>query len=145
MSILYTRCRPTLPIPVQCWASVAAHCWFYAEKLFTTLAQRYTNTGSAVYLASSPKQTRAIHRKLLLRRWPNIDTELGDCPVFDWTAMRVTFCSLRRQKSYYPDNRIHWPNTDVMLGDRLCRRANIVPTLSLESLITNIIVNIFFS
>ena len=30
MSLRYTRCRPTLPISVQCCARVAAHCWFNA-------------------------------------------------------------------------------------------------------------------
>ena len=45
--------RPTYPIPVQCWASIAAHFWFNAEKLFTTLTQHYSNTGSAVYLAAA--------------------------------------------------------------------------------------------
>ena len=29
----YTRCRPIHPIPVQCWASVAAHRWFNAAGL----------------------------------------------------------------------------------------------------------------
>ena len=24
-----------------------------------------------------------------IRRWPNIETELGDCPVFDLTTIRV--------------------------------------------------------
>ena len=28
--ILYRGCRPTHQIPVQCWASVPAHCWFNA-------------------------------------------------------------------------------------------------------------------
>ena len=28
-----------------------------------------------------------------LRRWPGIETALGDCPVCGWTAMRVTLLS----------------------------------------------------
>ena len=35
----YRGCRPAHQIPVQCWASVAAHCWFNASQSFTTLAQ----------------------------------------------------------------------------------------------------------
>ena len=31
-------------------ASVAAHCWFNADKSSTTLAQHYSNTWSAVYV-----------------------------------------------------------------------------------------------
>ena len=45
-----------------------------------------------------------------LRRSPDIETALGDCPVFAWTAMRVMFFSSRGQKNHYPDNTIHWPN-----------------------------------
>ena len=51
-----------------------------------------------------------------LRRWPVIETALGDCTVFS------------------PNNTIHWPNADVMLGHRLRRWANIIPTKTLQAL-----------
>ena len=35
-----------------------------------------------------------------------------------------------------PGNSIHWPNADVMLGHCLRRWANIIPTKSLQALIT---------
>ena len=35
----YRGCRPTHQIPIQCWASVAAHCWFNAGQSSTTLTQ----------------------------------------------------------------------------------------------------------
>ena len=35
-----------------------------------------------------------------IRRWPNNEAELGDCPVFALTAIRVTFHS---PKGHYPD------------------------------------------
>ena len=35
----YRGCGPTHQIPVQCWASVAAHFWFNAGQSSTTLAQ----------------------------------------------------------------------------------------------------------
>ena len=54
-----------------------------------------------------------------LRRWPYIETAMGDCPVFAWTAMWATLSSSRRQKSHNPENTIHWPDTDIMLGQRL--------------------------
>ena len=41
-----------------------------------------------------------------LRRWPDIETALGDYIMFAWTAMRVTPCSSRRLKSHHPDNTI---------------------------------------
>ena len=51
-----------------------------------------------------------------IRRWPNIETKLGDCPVFALTAIRVT---LSPPKGHYPDNTIHWVNYEIMLGHRL--------------------------
>ena len=66
-----------------------------------------------------------------LRRWPDIGTAFGDCPVFARTAMRVTLYSSRLQKSHYPDNTMHRPNADVMLGHRLWCWTNTIPTLSL--------------
>ena len=127
-----------LPIPVQCWAIVAvlswrcrrsqsdrhpvyaAHCWFNADKSSTTLAQHYSNTWSVVYLAATPQQKRAIHPMLVQRprRWPDIETTFGDCPMFAGTAHYYAgdAFTCRRQKSHYPDNTIHWPNADVMLA-----------------------------
>ena len=35
----YRGCRPTHQILVQCWASVAAHCWFNACQSSMTLVQ----------------------------------------------------------------------------------------------------------
>ena len=40
-----------------------------------------------------------------IRRWPNIETELGDCPVFALTAIRVT---LYAPKGHHPDTTIHF-------------------------------------
>ena len=54
-----------------------------------------------------------------LQRWTVIETALGDCPVFAWTAMWVTLFASHRQKSHYLDNTIHWLNANVMLGHRL--------------------------
>ena len=76
-----------------------------------------------------------------IRRWPKIETELGDCPVFALTAIRVT---LYAPKGHHPDNTIRWPDCEIMLGHRLRRWANIIPTKPFKLLNTNIIVNIFF-
>ena len=74
-------------------------------------------------LSGNTPAKRAIHPMLAqrLRRWPDIETALGDRPMFVGTAHyyaddAFTSC---RQKSHYPDNTIHWPNADVMLGHRL--------------------------
>ena len=37
--ISYRGCRPTHQIPVQCWASIAAHCWFNAGQSDTLKEQ----------------------------------------------------------------------------------------------------------
>ena len=59
------------------------------------------------------------------QRWPNNETELGGCPVFTLTAIRVRFYP---PKGHYSDNTIHWPNCEIMLGHHLRRLANIIPT-----------------
>ena len=66
----------------------AAHCWFNADKSSTTLAQHYSNTGSAVYLAAAPQRKRFIHPMLAqrFRRCSDIETALSDCPVLAGTA-----------------------------------------------------------
>ena len=64
-----------------------------------------------------------------LRRWPVIETALGDCTVFsDCWIMVMTF---QIPASKTPDNTIHWPNAEAMLGHRLRRWANIIPTKTL--------------
>ena len=111
-------CRPAHPISVQCWAaSVAANCCFNADKLSTTLAQQYSNTGSSVYLAAArpsrhcqtPNTVAMLAQRL--RRWLEVETALCDSPVFAdcRISMQVTLSCSRRQKSHYPDNTIHWP------------------------------------
>ena len=139
VSFRYTRCRPTHQIPVQCWASVTAHCWFNADKLSTRLARHYSNTGSYVYLAAALPSKHCLSPNTVsilaqcLRGWPDIETALRDCPVFAdcRITMRVRLSCSRRHKSHYPDNTIHWPNADVMQGHQLRCWANISPNLSL--------------
>ena len=63
--------------------------------------------------------------------WPNIETALGDCLVFALTAIRVT---LYAPRGHYSDNMTHWPKCEIMLGHRLRRWANIIPTKTLQAL-----------
>ena len=94
----YTQCRPTHPIPGQCWARPASQP-----------------------IAGSMPVTDANR----IRHWPNIKTELGDCPVFALTSIRVT---LYPPKGHHPDITIHWPNCEIMLGHRLRRWATYIST-----------------
>ena len=72
-----------------------------------------------------------------LQRWPDIETVLGDCPCFLSAAWGVTmWVTLSNPAPETPDNTIHWPNDDVMLGHCLRRWANIIPIKTLEDLIT---------
>ena len=61
-------------------------------------------------------------------------------------AIRVTILSPVVRKA---TTQLHWPNCEIMLGNRLRRWANIIPTKTLQALIidstTNIIVNIIIS
>ena len=71
-----------------------------------------------------------------LRRWPNIEIALSDCPVFAGVGLlphgnAADAFLPPRQKGHFPDSTIHWPNADVILGHRLRRWANIIPTKTL--------------
>ena len=70
-----------------------------------------------------------------LRRWPVIETALGDCTVFSDCCMGVTMLvSFKIPALETPDDTIHWPNADVMPGHRLRRWANIILTKTLWAL-----------
>ena len=68
---LYDTNDVVLPTQFRFNVSIATYCWFNADKSSNTLAQHYSNTGSAVYLAAAPRQTRAIH-PILFQCWPNV-------------------------------------------------------------------------
>ena len=123
----YRWCRPTLQIPVQCLAIIAAHCWFNAGQSSTTLAQHY----SVVYFA----QARGI-QPMLFQCWPTV-SDAGPSLKQQWV---ITPCFLTAALCWWrlnipaqetPDTTIHWPNADVMLGHRLRRWANLIPTKTL--------------
>ena len=59
-----------------------------------------------------------------LRRWPVIETALGDCTVFSDCFIMAVRLSIPAPKT--PDNMIHWPNADVMRS-----WANIITTKTL--------------
>ena len=77
--------RPTHPILVQCWASVAAHSSFFnTGPSSTTLAQRYSNTSPARH-TSTPASTATAGRltnvaSMLIQR------------VWRWLNNNPTFC-----------------------------------------------------
>ena len=64
----------------------------------------------------------------IFRRWPDIETALGDCTVFSNCCYTGDAFYPGARK---PDNTINWSNADVMLGHRLRRWANIIPTKTL--------------
>ena len=41
------------------------------------------------------------------------------------------FFTQKPQLGHFPDNTIHWPNAEVMMGHRLRRSANIIATKTL--------------
>ena len=86
-------------------------CWALSMQHNVPTQYRF-NVGPASQPIAGSMQVNRI------RRWPNIETELGDCPVFALTAIRVT---LSHPKGHYQDNTIHWVNYEIMLGHRLRR------------------------
>ena len=93
------------------------------------------NVGSASHPIAG---SMAVNR---IRRWPTIETESGDCPVFALTAIRVM---LYAPKGHYPGNTIQWPSCKMMLGNRLRRWQQLFQPKHFKLLTTIMIVNIFF-
>ena len=62
-----------------------------------------------------------------IRRWPNIETELGDCSDCHTGDPHLP-------KSQNPDYAINWPNFEIMLGYRLRGWDNIILTKTLQAL-----------
>ena len=89
--------------------------------------RRWPNTKPSLGLLYTLQHTNAVLMLThSLRRWTDIETELGDCSVF-W--LRHCYgVTLYISAPETPDNMIHWPNADVMLGPRLRHWANIIPT-----------------
>ena len=69
---------------------------------------------------------------MFTRRWPFIKTALGDCTVFLTAALCWWRFNIPAAET--PDNTIHWPNADVLLGHGLRRWVNIIPTKTLLAL-----------
>ena len=94
--------------------------------------RRWPNTNPSLGLLYTLRQDSPNAFSMLthgLRRLSVIETALGDCTVFsDCCIMLVT---LPIPEPETPDNTIHWPNADVMLGHRLRRWANIILTKTL--------------
>ena len=69
VNIHATQCRPAHPIPVQCWASIAAHCWFNAGKLYSPLAQHWNRIWwlSRVYVESAQYSAQYIGQNCTLQ------------------------------------------------------------------------------
>ena len=112
---MYRGCRPTHKIPAQCWAIVSA------GSMPVNRLRRWPN--SIAYTWHSPNAVSMLTHSL--RRWPDIESVLGDCTLFCncCIVMRVTL-SIPAPET--PDNMIHRPNADVMLGHRLQRWASII-------------------
>ena len=137
VSLRHTRYRHTHPNSVQWWARVAAHRWFDAGQLCTTLAQHHSNT-DWTHDSSTPASTAITGRltnvaSLLIQRawrWPNNNPAFCIHWLLCGNCYRGDNFITRGQKGHYPDT-LYWPNCEILLNHRLRRWANIVPTQTL--------------
>ena len=104
----YRGCRPTRqrcsPLLIQCRSIVydADSALIYHRVCCILCANTCHSTNTVSMLTHS------------FRRWPVIETPLGDCTIFsDCYIMLVTF---KIPAPETPHNTIHRPNADVMLG-----------------------------
>ena len=110
MYLRYTRCRTTHPILVQWWARVAAHCWFNAGQLCTTLAQHHSNT-DRTHDSPTPASTAITERltnvalMLIQRvwRWPNNNPAFCIHRLLCGNCYRGDNFTPRGQKGHHPD------------------------------------------
>ena len=122
----YRGCRPTHQIPVQCWASPGS--------MPVNRLRHWASTNLSPDLVYTLRKHVAFNQycfnvdpqsSTLARHWNSIG---GLYCIFWCCIMLVTFKIPEPEK---PDNRIYWTNADVMLGHRLRRLANIIPTKTL--------------
>ena len=110
--VSYTRCRPTHPIPVQCWASIAAHSWRGRRKCQTGIP-------STQPIAGSIPTNR-------LRRWPN--TTHGVCCILSGInpEENVLFTKCRPNVLVAgPTVKQHWVIVPSLLGLRITMRVTL--------------------
>ena len=75
-----------------------------------------------------------------------IETALGDCTVFSNCCMGVTMLvTFKITASETPDNTIHWPNADAMLGHVCDTGPTLFQPKPFKLVTTNIMVNIIIS
>ena len=105
------------PIAVQCRSIVydAGPTLIYHRVCCVLCANTWLSTNAVSMLNHS------------LRRWPVIETALGDCTGFFLTAA-LCWWRFNILAPGASDNTIHWPSADVMLGHFLRRWANSIPT-----------------
>ena len=127
----YRGCRPTHRVPVQCWTSVAAHCWFNAD---VNCLRRWPNNNPSRGLLYTLRKHVAFTQccfnvdqpsSTLSRHWNSI----GWLYVFSYSY--ITLVTLYIPAPETPDNTMQWPNADVMLGHHLQRWTNIIPANTL--------------
>ena len=83
-------------------------------------------------------QTRGIHL-MLFQCWPKVFDADPNNIGWLYRVFWLLHCYAGEASSPVPetpDNTIHWPNADVMLGHRLWRWANIIPTKTISVVIT---------
>ena len=111
------------------WHPLISQC----TRLYDLLPGTHNVGLSTRYPFNAGPATQPIAGSMLFnrtRRWPNIETELSNCPVFALTAIRVT---LYPPKGHYPNNTINSPDCKIMLGHRLWLWADIILTKNLFS------------
>ena len=111
-----------IPVLVQCWSIVydAGPTLIYHRVCFILCANTWHSTNAVLMLTHSR------------RRWPVMKQHWVIVQCFLTAALCWWRFNIPAPET--PDNTIHWPNADVMLGHRLQRWANIIPTKTIQAL-----------
>ena len=135
----HTRCRPTHPIPIQCWASVASS---------TTLIQRYTNSTTTASTATTGRLTNVASLSKHVCRWPDNNPTFCIHTLPHRTAA-IALCGWRfyrcLKKGNYPNNTYIGPIVKYCWATVCDAGSTLYLPRPFKLLNTNIIVNVFFS
>ena len=128
----YKRCRPTYPpnsgsMSCQRRSPLLVYCRSIVYDAGTTLIHHWF---CCILCAKTWHLPNAV-LMLTHSHWPVIETASGECRPTDCTDCCIMLVTLRTPEPETPDNTIHWPNAQVILGHRLRRWAKIILTKTL--------------
>ena len=137
---LISQCTHLYDVPLTHDVDLLTQYWFnvgpasqpIAGSMAVNHLRRWPNTNPTLgllYFAPAHQQTHGI-RPTLLQYWPTF-FDAGPTLKQNWVIVPCLLWLICGWYHPFPDNTIHWPDADIVLGHRLRRWTNIIPTKTL--------------